>query len=61
MRSDCMNVGATPLTVRYIECFTGGSLVPDDPALLGLEYTAQGLCGGTATRLSNALVQTLRD
>jgi hypothetical protein len=38
---------------------TGPTVLPSSAALIGLVFTAQGLCGGTPTRTSNALVQTI--
>ena len=39
----------------------GAVVLPDDPALVGIEYTAQGFCGQSSggSRLSNGLVQTV--
>lgn len=37
-------------------CSPGGLVLPNDPALIGLSYVAQGFCGA---RLSNAIVQTI--
>ncbi len=37
----------------------GGVILPNDPALVGATFTAQGACGGQVVRLSNGLVQTI--
>jgi hypothetical protein len=39
----------------------GAVVLPDDPTLVGIEYTAQGFCSqsGGGSRLSNGLVQTI--
>src|SRR5262245_5844081 len=44
---------------NVVECVPGGLILPPDPGLVGLVYTAQAVCGGTPTRLSNAIVQTI--
>lgn len=42
-----------------LEAVPGGLVLPADLALVGLDYTVQGGCGGGGARLSNALTQTV--
>ncbi len=37
----------------------GGFVLPVDLGLVGLQYTAQAVCGSGNARLSNALTQTI--
>ena len=42
-----------------VECTPGGVVLPNNPALVGLQYTVQGYCDGANPRLSNGLTQTV--
>lgn len=42
-----------------VELAPGGIVLPPDPLLSGLEFTAQGSCSGGGTRLSTAILQVL--
>lgn len=44
---------------NVVECIPGGFVLPSNLGLVGLQYTAQGVCTGGSVRLSNALTQTI--